>query len=95
MQLEGQQYAEREQKALQTKEAEIYLAVYREIEDEVKKHCQAKGIKLVLRRSQVQTEGNPSPQEVLKAVNQNVVYQDGLDITDDILKALNERHAKK
>ena len=88
LQTELQLFVNRERQAMQKKEGVIYLALYREVDDEVQKYCRAKGIKLVIRQQQTRTEGDVTPQELLKALNRIVIYEDGLDITDEILKAL-------
>lgn len=94
VQAQGQQQIGREQAELQKQEAEIFLDVYRDIDEVLRKYCQEKGIKLVIRRQKATTEGTPSPQEILKAINQTILYEDGLDITEDILKALIARDAQ-
>ena len=95
LQTELQLFVNRERQAMQKKEGVIYLALYREVDDEVQKYCKTKGIKLVIRQQQTKTEGDVTPQEILKALNRVVVYEDGLDITDDILKALAARAETK
>jgi Skp family chaperone for outer membrane proteins len=91
LQTELRLFVERERRTLQKKEADAYVVGYREMEEEVKKHCRQQGIKLVIR----QTEGSLTDErveEVLKAVNRPVVYgDDEIDITDEIVQALKER----
>jgi small-conductance mechanosensitive channel len=66
------------------KEAKIYLTAYREIESVVKEYCKEKGIKLVIRQQSTSLDENQPAQEIVKALNRLVIYEDGLDITDDI-----------
>ncbi|HZL90599.1 MAG TPA: OmpH family outer membrane protein [Pirellulaceae bacterium] len=81
---ELQQYINRERAGVQMKEAKIYLTAYREIESVVKEYCKEKGIKLVIRQQSTSLDENQPAQEIVKALNRLVIYEDGLDITDDI-----------
>ena len=90
---ELRQLAETGQQAIQKKETTVYLAFYRTLDDEVAKYAKAKGLKLVLRQQEGSLDENQTLQEILKSLNRSIIYQDGLDITDDILKALDARAA--
>ena len=90
---ELRQMVEKEQQALQKKESVIYLAFYRTLEEEVGKYARSKGIKLVLRQQESSLNENQPLPEVLKALSRSIIYEDGLDITDEILKALDARAA--
>jgi Skp family chaperone for outer membrane proteins len=73
------------------KEAKIYYNVYTEVLDEVKFFAERNRISIVLRFN-----GDPitdsDPQEILKQLNKQVVYYNqGVDITPHILKAINAR----
>jgi len=92
---ELRQLAESGQQAIQKKETTVYLAFYRTLDDEVAKYAKAKGLKLVLRQQEGSLDENQTLQEILKSLNRSIIYQDGLDITDDILKALDARAANK
>jgi Skp family chaperone for outer membrane proteins len=88
---ELRQLAEAGQQTIQKKETTIYLAFYRTLDEEVAKYAKAKGLKLVLRQQDSSLDEKQPVQEILKSLNRGIIYQDGLDITDDILKALDAR----
>lgn len=88
---ELRQLAEAGQQTIQKKETTIYLAFYRTLDEEVAKYAKAKGLKLVLRQQDNSLDEKQPVQEILKSLNRGIIYQDGLDITDDILKALDAR----
>lgn len=88
---ELQQMAQAGQQAIQKKETTVYLAFYRTLDEEVAKYAKAKGLKLVLRQQESSLDNNQPLQEILKSLNRSIIYQDGLDITDDILQALEAR----
>jgi Skp family chaperone for outer membrane proteins len=74
------------------REARIYHNVYREIEQELNAFCQSNAIAMVLRFN-----GEPvdvdKPDSVMVWINRPVVwYNQGLDITQYILDALNRRN---
>jgi outer membrane protein len=76
------------------KEAKIYYNVYSEVIDEVKFFAERNRISIVLRFN-----GDPitdsDPQEILKQLNKQVVYYNqAVDITPHILKAINDRTAR-
>lgn len=81
---ELQQYVARERVNVQLKEAKIYLSAYQDIEGVVKAYCKERGIKLVIRQQTTSLEENQPAQEIIKALNRIVVYEDGLDITEAI-----------
>lgn len=85
---ELQQYVARERASVQAKEAKLYLTAYREVESVVKEYCKEKGIKLVIRQQTTSLDENQPAQEIVKALNRLVIYEDGLDITDDIRERL-------
>jgi Skp family chaperone for outer membrane proteins len=88
LQNELRQFVETERQALQKKEADIYLDFYRQMEAAVGKYAKQHGIRLVLR----QQGGSPGEEqplaEVLKLLNRDVIWHEGLDITDEVLKSL-------
>lgn len=69
-------------------EARVYYRVYKEIETEVQKFSERNGIHLVLRynRDEMKEDDRAS---VLQGVNRAVVFQQGRDITELVLKSLN------
>ncbi|QDU31434.1 Outer membrane protein (OmpH-like) [Anatilimnocola aggregata] len=87
------QFVEQERQKLQKREVVILITTQRDIDEQLKKICQARGLKLVLRQNSPPDENQPL-QELVKNLGRDVIYQDGLDITDDVLKALNETESK-
>jgi Skp family chaperone for outer membrane proteins len=68
----------------------VQFSLYREIDAVVKQIAVANNIALVMRHNTSEVKGN-DPQQVLRAVNQSVVYYNpGLDITRLVLSKLNE-----
>ena len=60
----------------------------------MKPYCKAKGLRLVLRTHNGSLDENQSQQQILQTLNRGVLYDDGLDITDDVLKLLVEKSEK-
>ncbi len=88
MQTDLQQFVATERQNLQKKEATIYLAFFRQLDAEIAKYAKAHGLKLVIRQHESSLEeGQPLP-DIYKALNRGILYEDGLDITEEILKAL-------
>ncbi|WP_425617241.1 OmpH family outer membrane protein [Anatilimnocola sp. NA78] len=93
LQTELRQFVEQERQKLQKRELAMIIASQREIDEQVKKICKERGLKLVLREYSPPNENQPL-QELAKNLNRDVIYQEGLDITDDVIKALNEAESK-
>ena len=93
MQAELRLFVEREKRNLQKEEAEVYSKVYKEMEEEVQKICKVRKIRLVIRQNDG-SESDNSVEAVLKSINRGIVYDDGLNITDDVIQALNDRQAE-
>lgn len=70
-------------------EARVYYRVYKEIEQEVAVMARRFRISLVLRYNGDEMKETDRP-SVLQGVNRAVVFQDGLDITDPIVRVLNQ-----
>ena len=70
-------------------EARVYFRVYKEIEQEVRIFAERNGIHLVLRYNKDDMKEDDRA-SVLQGVNKAVVFQQGRDITELILKALNQ-----
>lgn len=83
-----QQFVNSERVSIQKQEATMLLALHRQLDELVSKHAKAKGIKLVLRYHDVSFDENQPVPEIAKTVNRQILYEDGLDITDAILKEL-------
>lgn len=81
-------FVDAERQKLQKREVGAIIASQKEFDEAIKKICKERGIKLVFRTYNPPDENQPL-QEVVKGLNRDVIYQDGLDITDDVLKALN------
>jgi Skp family chaperone for outer membrane proteins len=88
LQNELQQYINSERQKLQHKEAMLLLSFHRQIDALVTKFSKERGIKLVIRQQESSLEENQQLAEIVKAINRAILYEDGLDITDEILKAL-------
>jgi Skp family chaperone for outer membrane proteins len=78
---------EKERKSFAKREAKIHADVYHEMEEQVKKLCKARGIKLVVRQSDGALD-DEKVEEVLKALNRNIIYAEDLDLTDAVIKAM-------
>jgi Skp family chaperone for outer membrane proteins len=88
LQTDLQQFVATERQNLQKKEVAVYLGLFRQLDAEVSKLAKARGLKLVLRQQESSyDEAQPLP-DILKALNRSILYEEGLDITDEILKAL-------
>ena len=72
-------------------EAEKLLNVrtHRVIADRIQKYAEERNIRLIIRYTAQTIDETKSPQEVLALINQDVVYQNGLDVTEEILQTLN------
>lgn len=70
------------------KEAEIYAARYREMEKVVRQIAAKRELRLVLRFSGDFNDKDRT--SVMQSVNRPVVFQDQLDITDEVIAALNQ-----
>lgn len=76
------------------KESQLYEKTYENISSEVEQLAQARGIPLVLQRNNkfsdsLKSGKERSAQDIISGLNQTVIYQSGLDITDDIIQAVN------
>ena len=78
----------REQQGFIKREAALYWDTYGEITEAIGTYAKANGIRLVLRAALEPIDPN-NEKAVMQAVNRQVVYQEELDITDDIVKELN------
>jgi Skp family chaperone for outer membrane proteins len=82
-------HVETERQKIQKREVSALIATQKDVDEQIKKLCKERGVKLVLRQNSTPEESQPL-QEVVKNLARDVIYQDGLDITDDVLKALND-----
>jgi Skp family chaperone for outer membrane proteins len=88
LQGELQQYVATSRQAVQKKEAGVLIECYQVLDAEVSKYAKAKGLKLVIRNQESTLDASQPFPDVLKALNRSVLYQEDLDITDEVLKAL-------
>lgn len=95
LQGELQQYIQQERGELQKREAAIFIEFYKGLEEEVRKYAKAKGIKLVIRQQENSLQEDQPLQLIINSLNRGIIFEDGLDITDDIVKALDARGAPK
>lgn len=83
-------FLETERQKLQKSEVSALIATQKDVDEQIKKTSKERGFKLVLRQYPP-PEVNQPLQEVVKNLNRDVVYyEDALDITDEVLEALNE-----
>jgi outer membrane protein len=76
------------------KEADIYKTVYMEVSDAVKLYAQHYKYAVILRFNRESVNDATNPQQVLESMNRQVVYHYSKDdITDSVLKYLNQRYA--
>ena len=90
LQTELQQFVATERQKLQQKEAGIYLAFHKQLDAEISKYAKAHSLKLVVRQFETSLDGGaerPLP-EIIQILNRTILYEEGLNITDEILKAL-------
>ena len=76
-------------KDVMEKEAQLYLATYKQVYAAVAAYAKQHRIYLVLRYDRAASPGTTAdPRETLKIINRPVVYNDALDISDAILTQL-------
>jgi outer membrane protein len=77
------------------KEADIYKTVYLEVQDAVSQYAKIYKYTLIMRFNREKVEGAENPQEIIQSMNRPVVFHQAKDdITDPILKFLNERYTQ-
>lgn len=94
LQRELQVFVQEGQQKFRDKDVKLSLSLHREIDAVLKPYCKAKGLRLVLRTHNGSLDENQSQQQILQTLNRGVLYDDGLDITDDVLKLLVEKSEK-
>ncbi len=80
---------ESQKKEFMKREAVMYAQVDDEIRSAVADYCRARGITLVIRYNRFQIDEHSTREEVTASINRAVVFHDGIDITDEILKRIN------
>lgn len=86
--VELKEHVEVQKKRFFETEANLYHECYQEVMEEVERYAKERGINLVMRFNG-DTHDFADPQSVQKELNKSVLYQDGIDITDEILQAVN------
>lgn len=77
-----------EQHVLQEKERAVYASAYERMKMTVDMYARQAGIKLVIRYNG-ESSDLLQRKELIETINRPIVYQDGIDITDDIIEAVN------
>lgn len=80
----------REKRRFMQQEADIYAEIYKQIQQAIAEHARGHGIRLVLRFNSSPIDSSDA-NSVMKGVNRNVVFQDGIDITAEIQRRLSEK----
>jgi Skp family chaperone for outer membrane proteins len=94
LQREMQTFVQEGQQKLRDKDLKLSLSLHKEIEQVLKPYCKEKGLRLVVRLQNSSLDENQNAQQILQAINRGVLYEDGLDITDDVVKLLEEQREK-
>lgn len=75
------------------REAKVYYETFQEVDQAVAYYAQNMGIGLVVRFNSEAPDPNVR-EDILRAINKPVVYQDQINITDDVLAMLNQRNGQ-
>lgn len=70
------------------REAKVYLDTYREVSAAVRAYATSNNIGLVIRFNGEDVNSSENRQDVLRAINQPIVFQNSIDITPDVLGLL-------
>jgi len=85
---EFQKYQKEQAERFQKEQSEAIAVTYKEISEEIQRIAEARGLRLVI-RSQSETPDLKIPGKLGEWVNRQVLYENGLDITDDVIQAFN------
>ncbi len=95
LQTELESYRKVQQREFLRKEAEIYKTVYMDVQSAVQKYAKYYKYTLVLRFNRQSVDAAENPQEIITSMNRQVVhYREQDDLTDPILKFLNDEYAR-
>ena len=94
LQRELQQFVAENQQKFRDKDLKVSLSLHREIDEVLRPYCKAKGLKLVVRTQNGSLDENQNQQQIAQALGRGVLFEDGLDITEDVLKLLVEKSGK-
>jgi Skp family chaperone for outer membrane proteins len=85
---EFQKYQKEQAERFQKEQTEAISATYKEIVEEIQRIAEARGLRLVLRHQAEMPDPN-NPMKLAELVNRQILYQNGLDITEEVLQAFN------
>jgi Skp family chaperone for outer membrane proteins len=85
---EFQRVQKEQTEQLQKEQTDAINVTYRDIVDEIQRIAEKRSLRLVL-RSQGEIPDATNPQKLAESVNRQVLYQNGLDITDEVIQAFN------
>jgi Skp family chaperone for outer membrane proteins len=71
------------------KEKKLHLGAYEALKDEVSQYAREHGIRLVLRYASAPVDQDGSPRDAIDYVNRDVIFQDSIDITPQVIERLN------
>jgi Skp family chaperone for outer membrane proteins len=94
LQQELRVFVETERQSLQKRELQIQAEVYKLIQVEVQKIARQRGLKLVVVRPRGNLESQDAG-ELGRTLNQLVIFEDGLDLSEEVLKALEAMEKKE
>lgn len=84
-----------EQQKIVRQQADLYKTIYLEVQDVVNRYASHYKYTLIIRFSRTEVAESTNPQAILQNMNRQVVhYQPQDDITDPILKYLNDSYKK-
>lgn len=83
------------QRELMRKESKIYKQVYVKVSDVVRQYCDHFDYTLVMRFNRKSVNDSEAPGDIVQGMNRQVVYfQQRDDITDAVLKVLNDKYSR-
>ena len=88
-QAEYTEYQKVTTRKLQREEAAIYVKYYQKVAPEIANYAQAHGIDLVIRH-QTEPVNEDDPMKLVQSMNRMVIYENKLDITDDIIAVMSD-----
>jgi Skp family chaperone for outer membrane proteins len=89
-QKEAQEFQFSETTKYQKQEAELYLETYRRVSPEIANYAQEHGINLVVHH-QIDPPNPNDPYAAWQTLNRVVLYENKLDITEEIIAAVAEQ----
>jgi len=83
-----QKFQKEQVQELQKMEAEIFQETYKRAVEEIQRIAEARGLRLVL-RYQADNTDSKDPKKLMESLSRQVLYEKGLDITDEVVQAVN------